>query len=136
MKHFIGNEEERNRTMASSNIDDRTLHEVSLRFALASLRVRRANTANLHGILVLNNKVYLHPFLKSVMADVASAMCSYNLVSAPRALSLAIHFLTTLLLLQVNNSWACQSSKLQNEILKDEVSCPRGRSRRATPCCG
>ena len=52
MKHYIGNEEELNRTKSSSNIDDRTMHEV-----------------------------YLHPFLKAVQADVASMMCSYNLLN-------------------------------------------------------
>lgn len=51
MKHFIANEEERNRTEISSNVNDRAMHEL-----------------------------YLHPFLRSVMADVSSAMCSYNLV--------------------------------------------------------
>ena len=46
-KHFIGNEEEHNRTYSSSNIDDRTLHEV-----------------------------YLHPFLRAVQANVATVMVS------------------------------------------------------------
>lgn len=71
VKHYIGNEQERNRTTSSSNIDDRTLHEV-----------------------------YLHPFLRAVQADVASFMCSYNLV---------------------NGSWACQNAKTQNGILKTEL---------------
>jgi hypothetical protein len=48
-KHFIGNEQERNRETMSSNIDDRTLHEL-----------------------------YLWPFADSVKAGVASFMCSYN----------------------------------------------------------
>lgn len=70
-KHFILNEQERNRTTSSSNVDDRTLHEF-----------------------------YLHPFLRAVQADVASFMCSYNLI---------------------NGSWACQDSKTQNGILKTEL---------------
>ncbi|CED83962.1 glycoside hydrolase family 3 protein [Phaffia rhodozyma] len=70
-KHLIGNEQEHNRTTSSSNIDDRTMHEI-----------------------------YLHPFLKSVQADVASVMCSYN---------------------QVNQSWACQNSKVMNDLLKHEL---------------
>jgi beta-glucosidase len=51
-KHFIGNEQERNRETMSSNIDDRTLHEL-----------------------------YLWPFADSVKAGVASFMCSYNKVN-------------------------------------------------------
>ena len=48
-KHYIGNEQERNRESMSSNIDDRTMHEL-----------------------------YLWPFADAVKADVASFMCSYN----------------------------------------------------------
>ncbi|KAJ5832382.1 hypothetical protein N7474_000693 [Penicillium riverlandense] len=48
-KHIIGNEQEYNRNTISSNIDDRTLHEL-----------------------------YLWPFVNAVKANVASAMCSYN----------------------------------------------------------
>ncbi|WVQ75624.1 hypothetical protein IAR50_005253 [Cryptococcus sp. DSM 104548] len=70
VKHYVGNEQERNRTTSSSNIDDRTLREV-----------------------------YTHPFLRAVQADVASVMCSYNLV---------------------NGSWACQDSKTLNGVLKTD----------------
>ncbi|EIW72437.1 hypothetical protein TREMEDRAFT_41754 [Tremella mesenterica DSM 1558] len=52
VKHFVGNEQERNRTTSSSNIDDRTLREI-----------------------------YTHPFLRAVAADVAAVMCSYNLIN-------------------------------------------------------
>ncbi|ODN77488.1 hypothetical protein L202_04662 [Cryptococcus amylolentus CBS 6039] len=52
VKHYIGNEQDRNRTTSSSNIDDRTLREI-----------------------------YSHPFLRAVQADVAAVMCSYNLVN-------------------------------------------------------
>jgi beta-glucosidase len=78
-KHYIGNEQEHFRRglewglpeALSSNIDDRTLHEV-----------------------------YAWPFAESVRAGVASVMCSYQMV---------------------NNSYACQNSKLMNGILKDEL---------------
>jgi beta-glucosidase len=78
-KHFVGNEQEHFRqsfewllpNAISSNIDDRTLHEI-----------------------------YAWPFAESVRAGVASIMCSYN---------------------QVNNSYACQNSKLMNGMLKDEL---------------
>jgi len=56
VKHYIGNEVERVRHRSSSNIDDRTLHEV-----------------------------YLHPFLKAVMSGVSSVMCSYNMVNETNA---------------------------------------------------
>ncbi|KAH8093142.1 glycoside hydrolase superfamily [Cristinia sonorae] len=51
-KHFINNEQEHKRTQSSSNVDDRTQHEI-----------------------------YAHPFLRSVQAGVASVMCSYNLIN-------------------------------------------------------
>jgi beta-glucosidase len=46
------------------------------------------------------HEVFLWPFAESIRADVASVMCSYN---------------------QVNNSHACENSKLLNGILKDEL---------------
>lgn len=78
-KHYLLNEQEHFRqawewatpNAISSNIDDRTTHEI-----------------------------YAWPFAESVRAGVASIMCSYN---------------------QVNNSYACQNSKLMNGILKDEL---------------
>ncbi|EIN05767.1 beta-glucosidase [Punctularia strigosozonata HHB-11173 SS5] len=70
-KHYINNEQEHARTMSSSNVDDRTEHEI-----------------------------YVHPFLRSVMAGVASVMCSYNLI---------------------NGTYACSNDKTLNGILKDEL---------------
>ncbi|KAG1848684.1 glycoside hydrolase, partial [Suillus subluteus] len=51
-KHFINNEQEHFCTSESSNVDDRTQHEI-----------------------------YVHLFLCSVMAGVSSVMCSYNLIN-------------------------------------------------------
>lgn len=51
-KHFIANEQELNRETMSSNVDDRTLHEL-----------------------------YLWPFADAVNANVASIMCSYNKIN-------------------------------------------------------
>ncbi|KAL2022532.1 hypothetical protein VTK56DRAFT_5139 [Thermocarpiscus australiensis] len=83
-KHLIGNEQEHFRQVGestgfgfnisealSSNIDDKTMHEL-----------------------------YLWPFADAVRAGVGSVMCSYN---------------------QLNNSYACQNSKLLNELLKNEL---------------
>ena len=81
-KHFILNEQEHFRQPGSvpgypglpaitSNIDDRTLHEI-----------------------------YLPPFAEAVRAGVGAVMCSYQ---------------------QVNNSYACQNSKILNGLLKDEL---------------
>ncbi|CAE6478958.1 unnamed protein product [Rhizoctonia solani] len=70
-KHFINNEQEHYRKTSSSNVGDRTQHEL-----------------------------YAHPFLRSVMAGVASVMCSYNLV---------------------NGTWACENDPLQNKLLKQEL---------------
>ncbi|KAG2197893.1 hypothetical protein INT46_002989 [Mucor plumbeus] len=55
-KHFLLNDQELNRTTSSSDVDQRTLHEV-----------------------------YLWPFARSVEAGVASIMCSYNLVNGTYA---------------------------------------------------
>ncbi|KIY64851.1 glycoside hydrolase family 3 protein [Cylindrobasidium torrendii FP15055 ss-10] len=55
-KHLVGNEQEWHRTKSSSDIDDRTMHEI-----------------------------YLHPFARSVMAGVTSVMCSYNLLNGTYA---------------------------------------------------
>lgn len=79
IKHFVANEQEHFRqawewglpNAISSNIDDRTLHEM-----------------------------YAWPFADAVKAGVASVMCSYNML---------------------NNSYACQNSKLLNGLLKDEM---------------
>ncbi|KAG5645639.1 hypothetical protein DXG03_005630 [Asterophora parasitica] len=55
-KHLINNEQEHKRTTTTSDVDDRTQHEI-----------------------------YTHPFLRSVMAGVTSMMCSYNLVNGTYA---------------------------------------------------
>jgi beta-glucosidase len=73
-KHFIANEQELNRETMSSNVDDRTMHEL-----------------------------YLWPFADAVHANVASAMCSYN---------------------KLNGSWACESDKALNGLLKTELGFP------------
>ncbi|RDX48955.1 hypothetical protein OH76DRAFT_1472179 [Lentinus brumalis] len=70
-KHYINNEQEHKRDHESSHVDDRTEHEI-----------------------------YLHPFMRSVQAGVASVMCSYN---------------------QINASWACENDRTLNQILKGEV---------------
>ncbi|KAK7462217.1 hypothetical protein VKT23_007822 [Stygiomarasmius scandens] len=69
-KHYINNEQEHKRTTTSSFLDDRTQHEI-----------------------------YAHPFMRSVMAGVASVMCSYNLI---------------------NQTYACENDKTINDILKRE----------------
>jgi beta-glucosidase len=83
IKHIVGNEQETSRkyprflpapnhnTSISSNIDDKTMHEL-----------------------------YLWPFMDALRAGGASVMCSYN---------------------RVNNSDACQNSKIVNGLLKEEL---------------
>lgn len=53
VKHFLANEQERNRETMSSNVPDRPMHEL-----------------------------YLWPFADAVHANVASVMCSYNKVNS------------------------------------------------------
>ncbi|OZJ02438.1 hypothetical protein BZG36_04403, partial [Bifiguratus adelaidae] len=55
-KHYIGNEQETDRTTSSSNIDDRTIHEV-----------------------------YRWPFEQAVQAGTGAIMCSYNLLNGTYA---------------------------------------------------
>ncbi|KAI0815283.1 glycoside hydrolase family 3 protein [Irpex lacteus] len=71
-KHFINNEQEHSRAISTSDVDDRYQHEV-----------------------------YLHPFLRSVQANVASFMCSYN---------------------QINGSYACENNSTLNGLLKHELA--------------
>ncbi|KAK0246024.1 beta-glucosidase [Armillaria nabsnona] len=73
-KHYINNEQEHFRDTSSSDVDDRTQHEI-----------------------------YAHPFLRSVQANVASVMCSYN---------------------QINGSFACENDKTLNGLLKTEFGFP------------
>ncbi|EJF66578.1 beta-glucosidase [Dichomitus squalens LYAD-421 SS1] len=70
-KHYINNEQEHFRDSSSSNVDDKYQHEL-----------------------------YAHPFLRSVQANVASVMCSYN---------------------QINGTYACENDKTLNGILKGEL---------------
>ncbi|TDL14863.1 glycoside hydrolase family 3 protein [Rickenella mellea] len=70
-KHYVNNEQEQFRTTESSDVDDRTQHEI-----------------------------YTLPFLRSVMAGVASIMCSYN---------------------QINGTYACENDKTLNDVLKREI---------------
>ncbi|KAF7329076.1 Glycoside hydrolase family 3 protein [Mycena kentingensis (nom. inval.)] len=69
-KHLINNEQEHFRTQSSSDVDDRTQHEI-----------------------------YAHPFLRSIMAGVASIISSYHLI---------------------NGTYACENDKIMNDIIKRE----------------
>ncbi|OCH96632.1 beta-glucosidase [Obba rivulosa] len=69
-KHYINNEQEHFRESSSSIVDDRTEHEL-----------------------------YTYPFLRSVQANVASVLCSYN---------------------QINGTFACENDQTLNGILKGE----------------
>ncbi|KAH6904389.1 cellulose-binding beta-glucosidase [Coprinopsis sp. MPI-PUGE-AT-0042] len=70
-KHLVASiEQEYKRTMSSSEIDDRTEHEI-----------------------------YLHPFLRSIMAGTTSIMCSYNLI---------------------NGTYACENSRIMNEVIREQ----------------
>ncbi|KAJ3578377.1 hypothetical protein NPX13_g2188 [Xylaria arbuscula] len=85
VKHFVGNEQETRRSTStffyedenttqaiSSNIDDKTMHEL-----------------------------YVWPFVDALHAGAANIMCSYQ---------------------RLNNSYACQNSKILNGVLKTELN--------------
>ncbi|CAG7851315.1 Probable beta-glucosidase L; AltName: Full=Beta-D-glucoside glucohydrolase L; AltName: Full=Cellobiase L; AltName: Full=Gentiobiase L; Flags: Precursor [Serendipita indica DSM 11827] len=71
-KHYLNNEQEHGRRTTTSEVDERTQHEL-----------------------------YLHPFLRSVQAGVASVMCSYNLI---------------------NDTYACENDVSLNKWLKKELN--------------
>ena len=70
-KHWLNNEQEHFRDSSSSNVNDRTQHEI-----------------------------YAAPFYKSILAGVASVMCSYN---------------------RVSNTYACSNDDLLNGLLKGDL---------------
>ncbi|KAH9944498.1 beta-glucosidase [Epithele typhae] len=70
-KHWLNNEQEHFRMSSSSIVDDRTQHEI-----------------------------YMHPFVRSMQANVASVMCSYN---------------------QINGTYACENDYAINTLLKGEL---------------
>ena len=93
----MDSEQELNRTASSSDIDDRTLHEI-----------------------------YLQPFLKSIMAGVGSIMCSYSTssFSLPEVFSLSFYdsfsLLTCFSIDLLNGTYACENDKVMNDIIKRE----------------
>ena len=64
------------------------------------------------------HELYLWPFQDAVREGVASVMCAYNKVRA----FLLYLFYARLTTFQVNNSYACQNSKLMNGLLKTELA--------------
>jgi hypothetical protein len=90
-KHLIDNEQEHKRQTSSSLVDDRTQHEL-----------------------------YLHPFLRSVMAGVVSIMCSYSksFCSNVRRHKAYVSFLTADL---INGTYACENDKIMNDLVKREL---------------
>ncbi|KAL5519008.1 hypothetical protein ACEPAH_691 [Sanghuangporus vaninii] len=77
-KHFINNEQEHSRESVSSNVDDRYVVYATCQ-----------------------HEIYLHPFIRSVQAGVASFMCSY-----------------------INGTYACENDKMLNGVLKGELGFP------------
>ena len=87
--NFVSSEQEWQRMMESSNVEDRTQHEI-----------------------------YLHPFLRSVMAGVTSIMCSYS--KHPSSLTASYKLISTFLD-QDNETYACSNDRNLNQILKGEL---------------
>jgi len=98
VKHYLGNEQERNRTTSSTNIDDRTMHEI-----------------------------YLHPFLKAVQAEVATRELPSAFLSRPYLPSTRVtppNFRITTVMCSynlLNNTYACENSLLLSQLLKHEL---------------
>ncbi|KAI0034488.1 glycoside hydrolase superfamily [Vararia minispora EC-137] len=102
-KHFIDNEQETNRMTESSDVDDRTQHEV-----------------------------YALPFLRSVMAGTASVMCSYNKLNGTYACEDA-HSLTRILKTELGfrgfvvSDWGATHSTAQAANAGLDVEMPDSR---------
>ncbi|KAF8312329.1 glycoside hydrolase [Clavulina sp. PMI_390] len=112
-KHYIGNEQEHNRTAESSNIDDKTVRSSQDIIHIYRLEVSLIDTwRQIH-------EVYAAPFLRSVQAGVASAMCSYNL-SKGSSKGRPIRALTLFLFRSVNGTYACDNDYTMNVILKGQ----------------
>lgn len=115
-KHFLGYEQETHRIATtsglsadpvSSNIDDRTIHELYLWYASIPLlqkllvsSTKRKYSLKRKSTKLANIYIFPRPFQDAVRAGTASIMCSYN---------------------KVNNSAACQNSKTLNGLLKEEL---------------
>ena len=99
-KHFILNEQETNRNTISSNLDDRTMHEL-----------------------------YLWPFADAVHANVAAIMCSYNQINGTWACENG-NAMNTLLKNQLGfpgyimTDWAAQHSTVQAATSGLDMSMP------------
>jgi beta-glucosidase len=77
-KHYVGNEQEHYRggsgaTASSSNIDDRTMHEIYV----STIHVRSSQTAD--------DELQAWPFAESVRAGVGSVMSSYQRINQTHA---------------------------------------------------
>ncbi|KAF7975977.1 hypothetical protein HWV62_8124 [Athelia sp. TMB] len=74
-----------------------------------------APSSGRHVLTLDLHEIYLHPFLRSVMAGVASVMCSYSepppAPLSPRADRADL----------VNDTYACENDKMLNDVLKREL---------------
>ncbi|KAI0321103.1 glycoside hydrolase family 3 protein [Amylostereum chailletii] len=105
-KHFINNEQEHFRETSSSNVDDRAVRSSSHPYDAFFTASFFSNTRSISPLCVYLSdfssfcNTESMQFLRSVQANVASVMCSYN---------------------QVNGSYACENDKTLNGILKGEL---------------
>lgn len=104
-KHFINNEQEHFRELASSNVDARYVTTV---FTLTSTNTRPCNPSTQH-------EIYAAPFLKSVQAGVAAVMCSYStlVIYSPIPIRLSCDSID-----RVNGIYACEQPEILNGLLK------------------
>ncbi|KAF4122041.1 beta-glucosidase [Geosmithia morbida] len=99
IKHFIANEQETSRMIISSNVDDKTMHEI-----------------------------YLWPFYDAVHAGVAAAMCSYNKIDGTWACESDImdKFLKRQLGFKgyIMSDWTAQHSTVKSALAGLDMSMP------------
>lgn len=89
-KHFVAYEQETQRNPTYPYVDDASISNTEVTQEAVSSNV---DDRTLH-------ELYLWPFANAVHAKVSSVMCSYN---------------------RINGSYACQNSKIQNGLLKEEL---------------
>ncbi|KAF7336426.1 Glycoside hydrolase family 3 protein [Mycena sanguinolenta] len=121
-KHLVNYEQEHFRMVSTSDVDDRTVryYASTVNLYWSSDCTLNSNTSFTHFRYLFRSPFRSMPhglqFLRSVQADVAAVMCSYNQSQSQPFSSEPI-----LSPFKVNSTYACENDKTMNGILKGEI---------------
>jgi hypothetical protein len=103
--HFINNEQEHLRELASTNVDDRYIAIVSKLTPTNALFCKQST----------QHEIYAAPFFKSVHTGVAAVLCSYSMsaICSPFSIELSCEPID-----RVNGIYACEQPEILNGLLK------------------